>query len=57
MACRPPTTWTISLGPDSATVVIDMTTGERVAHFAEIDAQADDHAGLAGAVHSPGAAA
>ena len=29
-----------SLGPDSATVVIDMTTGQRVAHFAEIDMQA-----------------
>jgi hypothetical protein len=31
----------VSLGPDSATVVIDMMTGTRVAHFAEIDAQAD----------------
>lgn len=30
----------ISLGPDSATVVIDMTSGQRVAHFAELDAQA-----------------
>ncbi len=31
----------ISLGPDSPTVLIDMTTGQRVAHFAEIDMQAD----------------
>ena len=30
----------ISLAPDSPTVLIDMTTGERVAHFAELDAQA-----------------
>jgi hypothetical protein len=30
-----------SLAPDSPTVIIDMTTHERVAHFAEIDLQAD----------------
>ena len=28
-----------SLAPDSATVILDLTTGERVAHFAEIDEQ------------------
>lgn len=28
-----------SLGPESATVIVDMETGERVAHFAEVDAQ------------------
>ncbi len=28
-----------SLGADSATVIVDMETGERVAHFAEVDAQ------------------
>ncbi len=32
---------TLSLMPDSPTVILDMTTGERVAHFAEIDMQAD----------------
>ena len=31
-----------SLTPDSPTVLLDMTTGERVAHFAELDAQATD---------------
>ena len=30
----------LSLSADSPTVVLDMTTGERVAHFAEIDMQA-----------------
>ncbi|MEO7095298.1 MAG: hypothetical protein ABI175_18725, partial [Polyangiales bacterium] len=30
-----------SLAADSPTVILDMTTGERVAHFAEIDEQAD----------------
>ena len=29
-----------SLSPDSSTVLVDMETGERVAHFAEVDAQA-----------------
>jgi hypothetical protein len=33
----------LSLAADSPTVIIDMTTGARVAHFAEVDAQADDH--------------
>src|SRR5882757_1486704 len=37
----PASDMTGSIGPDSATVVIDMTTGTRVAHFAEIDAQAE----------------
>lgn len=32
----------LSLAADSPTVVIDMTTGTRVAHFAEIDMQATD---------------
>jgi hypothetical protein len=32
-----------SLAPDSSTVVLDMTTGERVAHFAEVDANELDH--------------
>ncbi len=32
---------TLSTMPDSPTVVLDMTTGERVAHFAELDMQAD----------------
>lgn len=31
-----------SLAADSPTVIIDMTTGARVAHFAELDAQAAD---------------
>src|SRR5262249_45998456 len=31
----------LSLGADSPTVILDMTTGQRVAHFAEIDMQAD----------------
>ncbi|HEY4239664.1 MAG TPA: hypothetical protein VGM88_07610 [Kofleriaceae bacterium] len=31
-----------STGMDSPTVLLDMTTGERVAHFAEIDMQASD---------------
>lgn len=30
-----------SLAADSPTVIVDMTTGERVAHFAEVDMQAD----------------
>ncbi len=30
----------LSLAADSPTVILDMTTGQRVAHFAEIDAQA-----------------
>jgi len=30
-----------SLAPDSPTVILDMTTGERVAHFAEVDVPAD----------------
>ncbi|MBU6215888.1 MAG: hypothetical protein KGR17_04725, partial [Acidobacteria bacterium] len=29
-----------SLAPDSATVVVDLTTGERLAHWAELDARA-----------------
>jgi hypothetical protein len=32
---------TLSLMPDSPTVILDLTTGQRVAHFAEIDMQAD----------------
>jgi len=32
----------LSLSPSSPTVILDMTTGQRVAHFAEIDEQADD---------------
>lgn len=31
----------LSLAADSPTVILDMTTGQRVAHFAEIDLQAD----------------
>jgi hypothetical protein len=31
-----------SLAADSSTVILDMTSGARVAHFAEVDAQADD---------------
>ncbi len=34
-----------SMAVDSPTMVIDLTTGERVAHFAEIDAQAADQPG------------
>ena len=30
----------LSLAADSPTVILDMTTGQRVAHFAEVDAQA-----------------
>ncbi|CAN5818072.1 hypothetical protein BH11MYX3_BH11MYX3_39210 [soil metagenome] len=30
-----------SLAADSPTIILDMTTGERVAHFAEVDEQAD----------------
>lgn len=33
----------LSLAADSPTVILDMTTGARVAHFAEVDAQAADH--------------
>jgi hypothetical protein len=33
----------LSLAADSPTVIIDMTTGARVAHFAEVDEQAADH--------------
>jgi hypothetical protein len=33
----------LSLAGDSPTVILDMTTGTRVAHYAELDAQADDH--------------
>src|SRR5690349_122010 len=36
----PPDNFDLSLAADSPTVILDMTTGERVAHFAEIDAQA-----------------
>jgi hypothetical protein len=32
----------LSISPDSPTVVLDMTTGERIPHFAEIDMQATD---------------
>ncbi|HEU4734629.1 MAG TPA: hypothetical protein VFT22_42350 [Kofleriaceae bacterium] len=32
----------LSLTAESPTVILDMTTGTRVAHFAEVDAQADD---------------
>jgi len=32
----------LSLAADSPTVILDMTTGTRVAHFAEVDAQAAD---------------
>ncbi len=31
----------VSLAPDSPTVILDMTTGVRVAHFAELDAAAE----------------
>ena len=31
----------LSLGADSPTVILDLTSGQRVAHFAEVDAQAD----------------
>ena len=31
----------LSLSPDSPTVIVDMTTGERVAHFAEVDVAAE----------------
>ena len=31
----------LSLAPDSPTVLLDMTTGQRVAHFAELDAPAE----------------
>ncbi|HLU68988.1 MAG TPA: hypothetical protein VKZ63_22050 [Kofleriaceae bacterium] len=34
------TDYAASLSPDSPTVLIDMETGERVAHFAELDARA-----------------
>ncbi|MEO8552452.1 MAG: hypothetical protein ABI678_20890, partial [Kofleriaceae bacterium] len=37
----PASDMTISLMPESPTVLIDMTTNERVAHFAELDMQAD----------------
>jgi len=37
----PASDMTISTMPESPTVVLDMTTGERVAHFAELDMQAD----------------
>jgi hypothetical protein len=32
----------LSLAPNSPTVLLDLTTGERVAHFAEVDAQVTD---------------
>lgn len=35
----------LSLASDSPTVILDMTTGQRVAHFAEIDMQATGSAG------------
>jgi len=35
----------LSLAADSPTVILDMTTGQRVAHFAEIDMQATGSAG------------
>jgi hypothetical protein len=34
-----------SLAADSPTVILDMTTGERVPHFAEVDAYANDQPG------------
>ncbi|MDB4953885.1 MAG: hypothetical protein JWO36_1454, partial [Myxococcales bacterium] len=37
----PPDNMDLSLAPNSPTVIVDMTTGLRVAHFAEIDMQAD----------------
>ena len=36
----PPDNMDLSLAPDSPTVLIDMTTGQRVPHFAELDVQA-----------------
>ena len=33
----------LSLAADSPTVLLDMTTGARVAHYAEVDSQAADH--------------
>jgi hypothetical protein len=38
----PPDNFDLSLAADSPTVILDMTTGIRVAHFAEVDAQAAD---------------
>jgi hypothetical protein len=38
----PQTHFEASLAADSPTVIVDMTTGERVAHFAELDEQAAD---------------
>jgi hypothetical protein len=35
----------LSLAADSPTVILDMTTGQRVAHFAEVDMQATGSAG------------
>lgn len=39
----PPDDLDLSLAADSPTVLLDMTTGARVAHYAELDAQAADH--------------
>ncbi|HEY0483556.1 MAG TPA: hypothetical protein VGD37_38825 [Kofleriaceae bacterium] len=33
----------LSLADDSPTVILDMTAGTRIAHYAELDAQAEDH--------------
>jgi len=38
----PPDNFDLSLAVNSPTVILDMTTGARVAHFAEVDAQAAD---------------
>ncbi len=38
----PSDNYDLSLAADSPTVIIDMTTGTRVAHFAELDMQAED---------------
>ncbi len=34
--------WDLSLAPDSPTVIVDLETGERIAHFAEIDLRAHE---------------
>jgi len=38
----PPDNFDLSLTAESPTVILDLTTGERVPHFAEVDAQTDD---------------
>ena len=45
----------LSLAADSPTVILDMTTGTRVPHFAEVDAQADDQPDSQGLLLRPAA--